>query len=226
VTTLFLALLLAAAVPTSPIYGTAVAGDGDSLTVGGRRVRLFGIDAPEFDQRCTREGQSWACGTAAADELAKLVTGRDVRCSPVGIDRFARVLARCTAGQVDINRVMVASGYAVAFRRYSTDYVSAEDSARVNRRGIWAGTFEMPQAYRHENDDPSPRRSGSRHSKAITTRQVSVAGSCNIKGNQSRRGEWIYHVPGMPYYAQTRAEQIFCSEADAREAGYRRARSQ
>jgi hypothetical protein len=48
---------------------------------------------------------------------------------------------------------------------------------------------------------------------------------CNIKGNDSRKGEWIYHLPGMPYYAQTRAEAMFCSEAEARAAGYRRSRA-
>ena len=50
--------------------------------------------------------------------------------------------------------------------------------------------------------------------------------ACNIKGNHSRRGEWIYHLPGMPYYEQTRAEAMFCSEEDAIAAGYRRARVQ
>jgi hypothetical protein len=47
-----------------------------------------------------------------------------------------------------------------------------------------------------------------------------------IKGNRSRRGEWIYHLPSMPYYGygQTRAEDIFCSEAEAQAAGYQRAR--
>jgi hypothetical protein len=29
---------------------------------------------------------------------------------------------------------------------------------------------------------------------------------CLIKGNHSRRGDWIYHLPGMPYYDDTRAE--------------------
>lgn len=44
-----------------------------------------------------------------------------------------------------------------------------------------------------------------------------------IKGNRNRRGEWIYHVPGMPYYDQTQPEEIFCSERQAQAAGYRRA---
>ena len=51
------------------------------------------------------------------------------------------------------------------------------------------------------------------------------SGSCRIKGNHSRRGELIYHLPGMPYYAETRAEQMFCTEAQARAAGYRRSRA-
>ena len=48
-------------------------------------------------------------------------------------------------------------------------------------------------------------------------------GSCSIKGNRNRKGQWIYHVPGMPYYDRTRPEEVFCTEAEARAAGYRRA---
>ena len=48
-------------------------------------------------------------------------------------------------------------------------------------------------------------------------------GGCSNESDRNRKGQWIYHVPGMPYYARTRAEQMFCSEADARAAGYRRA---
>ena len=53
--------------------------------------------------------------------------------------------------------------------------------------------------------------------------QARASGNCNIKGNHSRKGEWIYHLPGMPYYDRTRPEEIFCTEAEARAAGYRRA---
>ena len=48
---------------------------------------------------------------------------------------------------------------------------------------------------------------------------------CLIKGNRNRRGEWIYHLPGKPYYSETRAEEMFCSEAEAQAAGYRRSRA-
>lgn len=217
-------LLVAAQASTAPFYGIAVARDGDSLTIDGRQVRLFGIDAPEFGQTCTRSNQSWNCGEAAAEQLSKLATGREVRCVPIGTDQYDRILARCTAGVTDINRTMVASGHAVAFRRYSSDYVSAEESAKANRRGIWSGTFQMPHLYRGETEGEA--RTPRRQERPVPTtgHPAPRTGACNIKGNRSRRGDWIYHVPGMPYYAQTRAEEMFCSEADARAAGYRRAR--
>ncbi|TBC54567.1 hypothetical protein U8Q06_27020 (plasmid) [Rhizobium beringeri] len=52
---------------------------------------------------------------------------------------------------------------------------------------------------------------------------------CNIKGNVSISSrERIYHVPGQEYYDETRispqyGERWFCSEAEARAAGWRRA---
>ena len=103
--------------------------------------------------------------------------------------------------------------------------MSAEESAKANRRGLWAGTFEMPSEIRASQRSPqgiSTTRPAVR-SRAATRQPERVSGGCVIKGNHSRRGEWIYHVPGMPYYGRTRAEQMFCSEAEARAAGYRRA---
>ena len=200
--------------------------DGDSLMVGNREVRLFGIDAPEFDQRCKRGGQNWSCGSAAADKLATLVTGKDVRCEAVGTDQHQRTLARCTVGTTDVNRVMVASGFAVAYRRYSSDYASAEETAKVSRRGIWAGSFEMPSAYRQDEPQTVRTPSSGRTARSKPVRSYaapSVSGGCAIKGNQGSNG-WIYHLPGMPFYDRTKAEQMFCSEADAQAAGYRRAK--
>ena len=220
-------LALGAAAPgfaqasSQPIYGVARAGDGDSLEINGQRVRLLGIDAPEFDQTCTKGGAQWACGAEAADQLSRLVTGREVRCAPTGVDQYQRILARCTVNGTDVNSTMVERGYAIAFRKYSSDYVKAEARAKAAKRGMWAGTFEAPNSVRAANrSHRSAQRPAPSRPSASPQR---VAGSCLIKGNKSRRGDWIYHVPGMPYYEQTRAEEIFCSEADARAAGYRRA---
>lgn len=52
---------------------------------------------------------------------------------------------------------------------------------------------------------------------------------CVIKGNISSRGEKIYHVPGQRYYKATkidlkRGERWFCTEKDARKAGWRKSK--
>lgn len=223
----FAACTPAAAAP--PFYGLAQAKDGDSLMVGNREVRLFGIDAPEWGQTCTRAGKSWACGHAAADQLAKLVTGKQVRCIAIDTDDHGRTVARCTVGTVDVNRQMVSNGYALAYRRYSLDYVSAEASAKAAKRGIWAGTFEMPSEVRHAAEEqadkpvrrqPRPRRTPPDSSPPSSPQP---SGGCAIKGNRGSNG-WIYHLPGMPFYGRTNAEEMFCGEADARAAGYRRAK--
>jgi len=58
-----------------------------------------------------------------------------------------------------------------------------------------------------------------------------ISRDCSIKGNVSiSSGERIYHVPGQRYYAETvirpeYGERWFCSEAEARAAGWRKARS-
>ena len=219
-------LLAAAAAPLSSqlLLGVARAGDSDSLTVGDTSVRLFGIDAPEFNQVCTRGGEQWACGAEAADRLSRLVTGKELQCHGVGTDQHGRVLAQCFVGTTDVNRAMVASGYAVAFRRYSHDYVVAEETAKAAKLGLWSGTFEMPAEHRAST---RPAAKAPRVREAVSRRAPAAGhkGGCTIKGNHSRKGEWSYHLPGMPYYEQTRPEDIFCSEAEARAAGYRRSRA-
>lgn len=53
---------------------------------------------------------------------------------------------------------------------------------------------------------------------------------CKIKGNVSlNTGERIYHVPGQRYYQDTvissqYGERWFCSEQEARRAGWRKSR--
>lgn len=224
------ALALGAWTPSTAqtiLHGTGRAIDGDSLTVDGREVRLFGIDAPEWDQSCTREGKAWACGQEAAERLSQSVTGKQVRCETVGTDRHDRVLGRCSVGTTDINRMIVSSGFAIAFRRYSNEYVSAEDSARLAKRGMWAGKFSMPEDVRHsaEPAKAKPAPSARRPAKPPVAQSLKeLRSGCTIKGNRGSNG-WIYHLPGMPYYSRTKAEEVFCTEAEAQKAGYRRAKA-
>ena len=69
-------------------------------------------------------------------------------CSPQGTDRYGRTLAICYQDGADLNAMMVRDGQAVAYRHFSTRYVSVEDEAHNADRGIWASEFEMPFDWR------------------------------------------------------------------------------
>lgn len=218
------AALSLAAVPaaTETVSGQVKVIDGDSLEVAGRRVRLFGIDAPEATQKCDRSGESWACGAASAEELKGLIGTDSVTCEGSERDVYGRLLAVCRVAGVDINRTMVAGGWATAFRRYSEDYVADETRARAARLGLWGSNFMAPEDYRRAEDAGDTRQRPRPALRSAPSRSLS---GCVIKGNRSRRGDWIYHLPGMPYYNETRAEEMFCSEAEAVAAGYRKSRA-
>ena len=123
--------------------------DGDSIVVGGREVRLEGIDAPEYHQDCySAKGEAYACGVRAMEYMQKLVKGKKLRCEPIEIDRYKRVVAVCFVGGKNLNAEMVSSGNAVAYDRYDDAYVGLEKEARQNKRGIWGGKFMRPEFWR------------------------------------------------------------------------------
>lgn len=210
---LLVLVLLALPLPllAATVEGRARAVDGDTLEVAGVKVRLFGVDAPELDQPCERGGRRWACGRAAREELAGIVGRKRLSCAVQDVDRYGRAIAVCAAGGEDVGALMVRRGMAVAYLRYSSRYTNAEAAARAEGLGLWAADWVAPEAYRHaEEAQPVPDA------------------DCAIKGNVGAGGRRIYHLPGQADYAGTRidprkGEQWFCSEAEARAAGFRRA---
>lgn len=123
--------------------------DGDTLQIGLEVIRLEGIDAPEHEQLCeTATGEAYACGVRATAALRRLLKAGPVTCQPDGTDRYGRTLAHCQAGGLDINREMIRRGWAVAFVRYSTEYVVDELDARQACRGLWKGSFQLPWEWR------------------------------------------------------------------------------
>ena len=222
------AIMMAAAPATihaQSLRGTARVTDGDSLSVSGMQVRLFGIDAPELSQECFDSGEPVACGEMAKAELASLIGNAALSCLRKSTDPYGRMVAVCSIGGVDIGQAMVEAGWATAYRRYSDDYVAAELRARSSKAGLWQWDFQTPEDYRiaQESNEEPKRQAWTQARPSQSPRRWEQNGQCLIKGNHSRRGEWIYHLPGMPYYNATRAEAYFCSEADAQAAGYRRA---
>jgi endonuclease YncB( thermonuclease family) len=124
--------------------------DGDSLRMGGVEVRLQGIDAPEYSQICKdRHGAKYPCGRHAANILRGLAAPQKISCTSHEIDRYGRSVAICMSAGQDLNAEMVRLGWAVAYSRHSLSYVRLEAEARRAKRGIWAGSFEEPEAYRN-----------------------------------------------------------------------------
>jgi endonuclease YncB( thermonuclease family) len=142
-----------------PMAGVASVIDGDTIEIHGTRIRLFGIDAPESGQACTIEGRAWPCGRRAAFALADKIRGQSVECRQKDRDRFDRVVAVCRADGEDINGWMVYQGWAVAYRRYSLDYVNQERQAANAKRGMWQGEFDAPEEWRRNHTqrlNPAP----------------------------------------------------------------------
>ncbi len=137
-----------AAPASGRISGAARVTDGDTIRIGAARIRMHGIDAPEKAQPCDRDGVAWRCGIESRLALEKLIGSAQVSCVVRDIDRYKRVVGECFASGRNLNRAMVAGGWALAYRAYSMDYVDAEASARAARRGIWASRFEMPWDWR------------------------------------------------------------------------------
>jgi endonuclease YncB( thermonuclease family) len=214
----FLASLLGAGSLLAAAAASAGAGraeevsilDGDTLVWRGERVRLHGIDAPESDQSCTVNGREYPCGEKATQWLVEKIGNKEVRCESRGRDRYGRLLAICFAGEKNLNRGLVEAGLALAYRRYSQEFVAAEDAARREARGLWAGTFVPPWQWRQ----------GTRLALASGLDEA-----CPVKGNVSRNGH-IYHLPGGQHYETLlldpgKGDRCFESESDAITAGFR-----
>jgi len=190
--------------------------DADSITISNTSIRLQGIDAPELGQDCLdQSGQAYPCGQYAAGILREMILNKSVRCDVTGIDSYQRTLAICYRGGVNLNQYLVAQGWAVAFEKYDTQFVSTQRMARLSKKGLWQGEFVRPDSFRAAGrvvSDPEPQ-----------TR----SDGCLIKGNINRNGDRIYHMPDSSRnYADTRinekrGEKWFCTEQEAIAAGWR-----
>ena len=131
-------------VGASHATAAALVNDGNSLTLGNERVRLRGIDAPEFNQTCEKAGSIYPCGRRSRDSLNMLVRGKQVSCTGWERDRYGRLLGTCSAAGTELNRTQVEKGWAVAYG----DYFDEQDVAQSEKRGLWAGSFETPRDWR------------------------------------------------------------------------------
>ena len=151
--------------------------DGDTLRIrspgGLADARLHGLDAPEFNQTCTRpNGTQFSCGAEATTQMVDILrattaacpsghmhgacltgAGAPIKCEVLDLDRkWGRPVARCFFGPTDVARELISRGYARA--SYSHDYDLIAASARFQRRGLWSGTWTDPAEFRHGKATP------------------------------------------------------------------------
>lgn len=131
------------------ITGQARVIDGDTIEVDGKGIRLHGLDAPERDQLCLNEHEIlYPCGRASQAVLADFLINMPIKCQCDSYDRYKRLIAVCYGRGININAWLVEDGWAVAYRKYSSDYISNEEQAKQTQRGLWAGLFIMPWRWR------------------------------------------------------------------------------
>jgi endonuclease YncB( thermonuclease family) len=189
--------------------------DGDTLQIGDSVVQLYGIDAPELGQMCDADGQPHSCGVEAALALRKLISmaGQPLHCKPwhdgETADATGARVEVCEIGSQDVARVLLLGGHGMAPPQSFPDYVEAEKQARQGSLGIWHTTLEPPWEWRDGARLPSER----------------VA--CNVLGITDAQGRRFYYVPTDPNYNEltldpARGDVSFCSDEDARSAGWQR----
>lgn len=196
------------------LIGIASVIDGDTIEIDGERIRLHGIDAPESKQQCINAQKSaYGCGQLATQRLKGLVNGQITNCNVLDKDRYGRHVAVCFTNSLNINEQLVAEGLALAYKKYSSDYSSAESRARKDRIGLWQGDFIEPWDWRR--------------GERLIGQNYLQNNDCFIKGNISSSGK-IYHTPSSKWYEKTKidkkkGERWFCTEAEALAAGWRAA---
>lgn len=189
--------------------GPAQAIDGDTLWLEGAPLRLQGLDGPELSQRC---GEA-ACGRLARDWIEQWIAGREVECLGAARDQHSRFVAVCRVGRDNLNRELVAAGWAVAYTKYTDVYQVDEDAAREAGLGLWGlAGFQRPSDYKKAR-------------AALGPQTTPPSADCALKGVRGGDGALVWRAPGSPGYEiltvdEGKDERWFCSPEDARAAGW------
>ena len=149
--TLSLVLYSSASFSEKIIEGKPIIIDGDTIHIGKNKIRLHGIDAPETNQKCTRDEETWNCGIQSTLSLKNFILDKEVYCEIIDIDQYKRFVGICFVDNKNMNKYMVRNGWAIAYRYYSTLFVEDEEIAQKQKSGIWQGTFIEPYLFRKKN---------------------------------------------------------------------------
>lgn len=134
------------------ITGPAKVLAGDLVEINGRRIRLYGVDAPDMDQTClSKKREEYKCGDHARRHLAVMIGNLPLTCKGEAKDENNDLIAVCQIRWLDVNENIVFDGWALAYRQHGDEYVRAELAARARHQGLWKGsTFVMPWEWRQD----------------------------------------------------------------------------
>ena len=124
--------------------------DGNTIIINFQKIRLHGIEAPNAEQLCEIDGESWLCGWEATNALAHIVGRHWVSCRQIRLNEGYVVDATCFAGNVlNINAWMVRNGWATAQNQTNTRFLQLEILARQEQIGIWRTKYKNTEHLRH-----------------------------------------------------------------------------
>jgi len=124
--------------------------DGNTIIINFQIIRLHGIEAPNAEQLCEIDGESWLCGWEATNALAHIVGRHWVSCRQNRLNEGGVVGATCFAGNVlNINAWMVRNGWATAQNQTNTRFLQLEILARQEQIGIWRTKYKNTEHLRH-----------------------------------------------------------------------------
>lgn len=136
--------------PKKEIYAKVIkVSDGDTIHLLDEnntkyKIRLQGIDAPENKQEYGQEAKNF---------LSSMIKDKAVKAVIEDKDKYDRFVATIYLNKMNINRAMVANGYAHAYRDFSTKYIKEEVNAKKNRLGLWqSDNVKSPSDFRKENN--------------------------------------------------------------------------
>jgi endonuclease YncB( thermonuclease family) len=193
------------------LEGRATALSGSLIRIDGTTLRLAGIEAPEREQKCRRQGaKTWPCGQAAAEALAKSVRGKKTVCTLSGRDDVGTPLGQCTIDGRDLAGELVRAGHVFAAPGLFARYGAQEGEARAAKAGVWKGDGERPGEWRAKRWEQAKR---------------AAPDGCPIKGHVGEEGR-VYVLPWSSTYDSVKVrankgERWFCSEQEARAAGWK-----
>lgn len=106
--------------------------DGDTLVASGRKIRLWGINAPE-------KGKPYY--DIATMFLEAVLKDGKLECKFIEKDRYQRDVMHCWVNQADLGALIVEAGLAIDYERYSDGFYYYEERlAKMKKRGMWKNT--------------------------------------------------------------------------------------